>query len=203
MPSRRRKCDAYKVLEKNIERARAFLRIFDVDRTAGRPSRDENELLRGSVVFAVAALDAFLHDLVLEIVPQFGGNPSAVRDALRVIGKDDPGLALRMQLSPDGASRTEEFRQALSDWLDTKSFQGPQKVTTALSYVGCPLTWNDLEAAAGTQAAARLDHFTTMRHDIVHRGRKPLIVRQNADECIKLVAAIAAAINSDVVSNYV
>lgn len=202
MPGQRQKCDAYKVFEANAERAHAFVRLFDVDRTRGRPSRDENELLRGSVVFAIGALDAFLHDLVLEIVPRFGGDRVAVRDALRVIGKDDPGLALRMQLAPDTASRTDEFRSALEDWLETKSFQGPKRVAAALEYVGSSLTWDDLRTTAGAKAPARLEHFTNMRHDIVHRGRSPRIIRGGTQECIDLVSALAAAINADVVKYY-
>ena len=51
----------------NIGRARAFLSIFDKPggsaRTRGRPTDNEKELLRAAVVFAVAALDAYLHDL--------------------------------------------------------------------------------------------------------------------------------------------
>lgn len=202
MPSRRKNCESYGSFRKNLERARAFLRIFDIDRTSGRPSRDENELLRGAVVFAIGALDAFLHDLVLEIVPRFGGDRGAVRDALRVIAKDDPGLALRMQLAPDSTSRTDEFRAALNDWLESKSFQGPQRVVTALSYIGSSLIWEDFDEASGVNAASRLDHFTRMRHDVVHRGRKPRIVRQDAQQCVDLVGAMAGAINSDVVRNY-
>ncbi len=130
------------------------------------------------------------------------GDRGAVRDALRVIGREDPGLALRMQLPPDKASRTDEFRSALGDWLETKSFQGAQKVIAALSYVGSSLTWHELQAEAGADAPARLDHFTQMRHDIVHRGRSPRIVRNGAQECIDVISAVAAAINANVVSYY-
>jgi len=48
------------VFEANLERSRAFLRIFDQDRKVGQPTNDEKELLRGSLVFAVGALDAYL-----------------------------------------------------------------------------------------------------------------------------------------------
>jgi len=198
----RRYCESYKVMRKNVERSRAFLRLFDVDRDRGRPSLDENELLRGSVVYAVAALDAFLHDLVLELVPQFGGDRSELKAALTRIAKDDPGLALRMQLAPDGVSRTEEFRAALKDWLETKSFQGPERVSSALSYVAIELGWDDFDRATGMNAAARLAHFTSMRHDIVHRGAKPRVTRAMAEECVKLVDGIAGSINSDAVQWY-
>jgi hypothetical protein len=189
-------------MRKNVQRSRAFLRLFDVDRYAGRPSTDENELLRGTVVYAVAALDAFLHDLVLEIVPQFGGNTSGLKDALRAIAKDDPSLSLRMQLAPDGASRTGEFKKALGEWLDTKSFQGPFQVVNAMTYVGVVLDWADFDQATGTNSAQRLTHFTAMRHEIVHRGARQRIVRGDAEECVLLVDAIAEKINSEAVQWY-
>ena len=76
MPGRR-KCDSYKTFDKNIARAGAFLRLFDLDRTQGRPSADDNELLRAAVLFAVGALDSMLSDLILEIIPRFGGDSKA------------------------------------------------------------------------------------------------------------------------------
>ena len=104
----RQKCDAYKVFEKNLERSRAFLRIFDIDRTAGQPSNDEKELLRGAIVFAIGALDSFLHELVLEVVPRFGGNRPALSDALRTIGERRPQLVAPPRLG--ARQRVEEGR---------------------------------------------------------------------------------------------
>jgi hypothetical protein len=73
-----KRSEAFGVFEANRERSRAFLRIFDKDRKVGQPSNDEKELLRGSLVFAVGALDAYLSDLILEIVPGTArGRPSS------------------------------------------------------------------------------------------------------------------------------
>ena len=41
-----------------------------------------------------------------------------------------------------------------------------------------------------------------MRHAVVHRGRKPYIRRNIAQECVDLIAEVAATINSRVVSKY-
>jgi hypothetical protein len=92
MPSGRRKTQAYKAFEANIERSRAFLRIFDKEpdggRKQGQPTKDEKELLRGSLVFAVGAvgaLDAYLSDLILEIVPAYAPKSEKLTTALRAI----------------------------------------------------------------------------------------------------------------------
>jgi hypothetical protein len=66
-----KRTDSCRIFETNLERSRAFLRIFDTDRRPGRPTSDEKELLRGSLVFAVGALDAYLSDLILEVVPKY------------------------------------------------------------------------------------------------------------------------------------
>lgn len=198
----RQKCDAYKVFEKNLERSRAFLRLFDVDRTAGQPSNDAKELLRGAIVFAIGALDAFLHELVLEVVPKFGGNRQALTDALRAIAKDDPGLSLRLALAPDGASKEDEFRVALDDWLERKSFQGVARVANALTYVGVSLGIGDFDQHTGVNTAERLEHYTDLRHRIVHRGAKPAVVRNNAQQCVDLIARMAKAINAEAVAFY-
>ncbi len=198
----RQKCDSYKVFEKNLERSRSFLRIFDVDRTAGRPSNDEKELLRGAIVFAIGALDSFLHDLVLEIVPKFGGDRQALAGALRAIAKDDPGLSLRLSLAPDGVSKEDEFRSALDDWLERKSFQGVAHVVNALAYAGVDLSIEDFDQHTGVHTAERLDHYTNLRHRIVHRGARPAVNRGHAQECLDLIAAMARAINTEAVACY-
>lgn len=195
--------DALKVFDLNSQRARAFLRVFDgpAGRTQGQPSNDEKELLRGAVVFAVGALDGYLHELVLEIVPKYGGNQQKLAGPLRAIAKDDPSLALRLALSPSGGDKVAEFRDALDLWLSSKSFQGPEAVVTAMGYVGAVISWQQFNDASGVDAAARLTHFTKMRHGIVHRG-EPDIKRKQADECVSLVEVMAHTIDNSVVSSY-
>ena len=198
----RQKCESYKVFEKNLERSRAFLRIFDIDRTAGQPSNDEKELLRGAIVFAIGALDAFLHELVLEVVPTFGGNTHALADALRAIAKEDPALSLRLALAPDSSSKQEEFRQALDDWLEKKSFHGVRMVANAMTYVGFDLLIIDFDQHTLVNTAERLEHYTQMRHNIVHRGARPAVVRNNAQECVDVIAAMVLAINAKAIELY-
>ena len=69
---------------KNLDRARAFIRLHAA-REMGAPSADERELPRGAVVLAIGALDAFLHDLTLEIVPRFGVASPELAASLRTL----------------------------------------------------------------------------------------------------------------------
>lgn len=200
--AKRRKCESYRVFEKNVARSGAFLTIFDLDRSAGRPTKEESELLRGAVVFSIGALDAFLHELVLELVPTFGGNRAALGAGLRAIAQDDPSLALRMALVRDETEVRKEFREALATWLDRKSFQGVEQVMNALRYVGLTVTMDDFDAVTKVNTARDLAHYTEMRHKLVHRGAQPALSRSQAGRCVSLVSGMGATVNAEAVKYY-
>jgi len=193
--SKQRKTQSLKVFEANLGRAQAFLRIFDKDRGVGQPTNDEKELLRGCLVFAVGALDAYLGDLIVEVVPEIKTRTRALDDALQRIAKDNPGLVLRIALTEDGESRRSEFRSALSAWLENKSFQGSEKVASALNYLGSGHSIADLDEITGVGTAAELDRITKERHQIVHKGTKPYTKRDLAAKAVDLVQSIAGAID--------
>ncbi len=72
----------------------------------------------------------------------------------------------------------------------------------AAGYVGHRVSWSDIDAATGKETASSLTRFTEMRHEIVHRGRKPYVRRQIAQNCVDLIAAIAKAVNTEAVKLY-
>lgn len=187
----------------NIDRPRAFLRIFDkpggIKRGRGQPSDDEKELLRAAVVFSIAALDAYLHDLVLEEVPKKGVHSQELTEAMRNIAREDPALSLRVALADSPTEGRAEFREALDDWLSTKSFQGPEAVQRTLALVGKPVKAATLAKALGDDWASELAHWTDMRHRMVHRAEKPYIRRRNAGACLRLVTNVAEAVDKIVV----
>ncbi|GGM84364.1 hypothetical protein GCM10012275_63790 [Longimycelium tulufanense] len=205
MTSKVTKTEALKVFEKNINRARAFLRIFgkgEEGRRQGQPTNDEKELLRGSLVFAVGALDAYLSDLILEIVPKHAPKNEHVQKALSAIAKSDPGLVLRVSLAPDDKSRRDEFRDALAAWLENQSFHGPKKVMIALDHVGCTLKWSEFDSKTEIDTATELDRVTKERHGIVHRGEKPDVRKDPAEKTVDLIETIAKTVDAAVIKHY-
>lgn len=194
----KRKCESFVVFEKNLKRSRAFITIFgEENRPAGAPSNDERELLRGALVFAIGALDNFIHELILEIVPKFGGDKGAMKQPLAAIAKSDPSLALRVALATADDAE-QEFRDALDTWLEAQSFHGVAKILSALAYVGIKLNESNLPIDWKKQ----LEDFTAERHQIVHRGSTKVIKRDEAKACADLVESIAKAINADAVKYY-
>lgn len=197
--AKRSKCESYVVFEKNLDRSRAFIRVFgESDRDKGAPSNDERELLRGSVVFAIGALDNFMHELILELVPQFGGSRGAMKEPLKKIAREDPALALRVALAASVDDGQREFKDALDSWLESQSFHGVEKVVSAVGFVGLKLD----EGGLRQDWRQRFEHYTGMRHRIVHRGERPSVKRDNANECADLVESIGAAVNRDAVRFY-
>ncbi len=194
---------AFKAFAANIKRARAFIRIFHgaEGRERGQPTKDEKELLRGAIVFAVGALDAYLHDVVLEIVPRFGPEGKSLQEGLKQIAKEDPGLALRVALAATSEDAKDVFRGALSAWLDEKSFQGPEAVVRVLGYLGLE-TKGGVDALVEEGASARLQSLTEQRHNVVHRATSDRITRDDATNAVDLVESVASAVNALVKSKY-
>lgn len=198
--NRRLKTGAYSAFLTNLDRVGSFLRLFDKPggrkRGPGQPSDDEKELLRAIVVFSVGALDAYLHDLILEEVPRGGVRSGALADALKRIAKDDPSLALRVALADDGDARREEFREALDGWLSTQSFQGPDAVIRALKLIGKETTAASLDVKIRAKWTDDLTKWTKSRHGMVHRGGKPYVRRTDAVACRELIHKIADVVDS-------
>lgn len=197
-----------KACKANIARARAFFEFFDqVDdngqrkRGRGQPKNKDKELLRGSLVFAVGALDAYLHDLILEIDPTRAPHSKQLDSAMKAIAKNEPGLALRVAIAPSN-DRVAEFRAALERWLENQSFQGPEKVMTALGLVGCPLDWPDFDKTTGVDTADDLKQATDLRHNIVHRASQTSLTRDRAESVTTLIESIAQRIDQDIMDRY-
>ncbi|GMA22270.1 hypothetical protein GCM10025864_44960 [Luteimicrobium album] len=198
MGPKKKKCESFAIFEKNNARASFLIQDFTLARKAGRPQEIERALLQGAVVFSIGALDNFVHELILEIVPRFGGNGDALHEPLRNIARDDPALALRVALAPTPERRREELQAALDKWLESKSFHGVSAVVNGLKYCGVDLS----EVGLPTNWRARVEHFTEMRHKIVHRGMRPSLTVENATECVDLMGRLAANINDEAVKKY-
>lgn len=197
--AKRRKTESFTVFEKNVNRSRAFIRVFEGTETArkkGRPTSDEVDLLRGALVFSVGALDNFVTELILELVPKFGGSGEAMRQPLTEIAKAEPSLALRVAMAK--ANAEEEFKAALGNWLETKTFHGVKKVMGALTYIGVDMDESTLQS----DWKKSLDEYTDWRHAIVHRGDTRTVKLEQAQQCTDLIEEIGKSINRSAVKLY-
>lgn len=211
------------VLRKNLDRARAFSKIFAAASTntdsggkrgRGRPNRNEHELPRATVVFAIGALDAYLSEVTAEVlVAQLGDSqttPTAsARRALSTISKEISSLALELALIVDASVRHEVARRAIVGHMTSNvSNHGAKAVGSTIDRMGeiSPgVVWGAVQsrmtdfprlAQSGGSPPAILDHWTNVRHRIVHQGEAVTVSVQLARELVDFIEAIGEAVDS-------
>jgi len=214
--------DAMSALRTNLERAQAFTRIFDAASTKptpgtkrgrGKPSREENELLRAAVIFSLGALDAYLSDVATEVlIAQLDkaatGPNTDTRALLRRVMNEIPTLPMELALAGNTKLRHQIIRDALADHLGNRvSNHGPKGVSDTLQRMGEAVDWDDVSVppglgttASGTKkpadAAAALKHWTQIRHGLIHQGKRPQVKSEPAKALIEFVTAIATHVDS-------
>lgn len=213
---------AHVVLEKNLDRTRAFTRIFFAGSTKpgpgqkrgpGKPSEEEKELLRAAVIFSIGALDAYLSEAAAEVlvaqleaadtVPTTGA-----RTLLKRVAREMDTLALELALTTDRDRRRAVARQALLDHLTSSvSNHGTKAVAATLERMGEARpggVWDALDlslskwphlATSGRKSAAILDHWTDNRHKVVHEGKAVAVNGDHARELIDFIAALCAEVD--------
>jgi hypothetical protein len=210
--------DAYGTFLKNIARPKALQAMFDAGslkpkkgdrRTAGKPTKQENELLRASVIVTIGALDAYLSDVAAEVlVAQLRGRQSRSDDArnlLRRVLKEVDTLPLELALLSDQDDREVLVSDVLRDHLSNKvSNHGAKGVSTTVERMGARLEWARLDteipvslafAKDPKSAAGLLDAWTDRRHALVHRGRALVISSPRAKALVTFVESIGQEVD--------
>ena len=196
--------DSKTTFDINAERAGYFLVIHEAAQggVVGAPITPVRELPRAAVVFAVGALDAYLSEVSAEVLIKqiAAATPSFdVRDALRRVDSEIPTLSLEVALVPSQQERTQRIRNAIVDHFHNRvSHHGAKGVSNAVERIGGRPTdvWNHVRSLRFANAHADLDRWTNIRHQIVHQGKKSPVRRREAQRCIKLVSAIAEAVDN-------
>jgi hypothetical protein len=194
--------EAKKAFDVNIKRASYFLDIHEETQLGvGAPSRARRELPRGAVVFAVGALDAYLSDVSAEVmVTRLQSDPAGgdLRDLLRQVQKEVPTLSLEVALLPTREERITHIHDAILEHFRTNvSNHGSKAVSAAVLRMERRPTdfWADIERTH-EDAPGELDHWTDVRHEIVHLGKKSRVRRPHARDFIDLVKDIAGTLDS-------
>lgn len=210
--------DAYKAFRKNIARPKALQTMFDAGslkpkkgdrRSSGKPTTQENELLRASVIVTIGALDAYLSDVAVEVlVAQLRvSQPRSdeARSLLRRVLKEVDTLPLELALLSDQDDREAVVADALRDHLTNKvSNHGARGVVSTVERMGAKFDWARLEnkipawlALSGDPAspAGLLDAWTVRRHALVHQGRALRIKSPRARALVTFVESIAEEVD--------
>jgi len=144
------------------------------------PTSVRGDMRRLGVVMAVAALDTYMHRLILERVytHEDGKLPGALArldlTIEAVLGwADESGVAARKK--PHNSRPRVGVKRQLRDRLLRETFQSYENVSKALGMAGLSGKWEDIgktfsPSMTPKQIRTRLDQIVIRRNQIVHEG---------------------------------
>lgn len=209
---------AHKAFRLAIKRPQALLEMFDggslkpkkgVKRAPGKPSWQENELLRASVITVIGTLDAYLSDVAAEVLVAQLENAdtpgSDARSVLKQVMEDIKTLPLELALVTDASKRRSVAQTAIQEHLANRvSNHGAKGVAATLGRMGESIDWSKLDksvtpnlklANVKDNPAALLDAWTQRRHQLVHHGKALKITSPGAHALVDFVVAIARVVD--------
>jgi hypothetical protein len=201
----------YKAATHCVDRAKALLAA------AADPANAAitDDLRRVSVVMVVAALDTYMHRLIVDrayrhdVLPgKLAGLSLTFRDALRQA--DAAGKAARAK--PHKSRPRVALKRALRDRLLRDTFQRYDDVSTALGMAGLSGNWGPIGQALvpplqPAQIEVRLNAIVDRRNQVAHEGdyvrldrpqtaRMNVITQQEAADDIAFISSLVDAIHS-------
>lgn len=210
--------EAHKTFALTIKRPQALLEMFDAGslkptkgakRGPGKPSWQENELLRASVITAIGALDAYLSDAAAEVLVaqlEHADTPgSDARNVLKQVMDEIKTLPLELALVTDATKRRGVAQTAIQEHLANRvSNHGAKGVAGTLGRMGETIDWSKLDKgitpdlklkSVKDSPAALLDAWTQRRHQLVHQGKALNISSPSAHALVDFVVAIANVVD--------
>jgi hypothetical protein len=198
MAATRKHTASFRRLRRNLKRGRTLLdRFFDnpggKPRGVGQPAAHEQELLRSVLVLAVGALDAYLSELVIELMPKLAQSGRAQVIFERLM-KENAGLVLQaVYLGGD------ELDAALASAVESQFLRtvmhGSKAVRQVSDWCVLNLSFDNFDSDRFPQAMKLLDEWTDKRHRIVHRGELVKMKRHEATSVLDLVEHIGRVLN--------
>lgn len=182
------------VFEKNIERARDLFSAHRATFPKGKPPKTWGaDILRSALVFAVASLDAYMHDKVAESVPIMiknrslnipGGFVGLMKDQvsydqlLRILFKERP---------------LEHFRTAVKRHYAERTIQNAAEIEKVMGVLGISDFWYKLAQEVNRRPGRVkkygkktikdfIQPYITRRHQIVHEADLYTSKKHNADK---------------------
>ena len=153
-----------------------------------------SELLRAVLVLTFGALDAFLSELLIELLPKIAlASPEAT--VFDRIAKDNPGLILRAVYlgSPE---RDAALAEAVEAHFQAKTMHGAKAVRQVSDWCALGLADAAFDSTKNSKVLSSLDDWTDKRHRIVHRGELVKLTRTNAGSLIELVESLGTTLNA-------
>ncbi|CAM5681047.1 hypothetical protein MAUB1S_01460 [Mycolicibacterium aubagnense] len=153
--------------ESNIARSRELVGLGQAVAGITVGTVDAADMYRAALVQAVAALDSYVHDVVLdysvEIVKGVRGPGSPTRVGLHVSAV---GL---LTCAANPVELELRAREAINERLSQETYQKPDDVAKAFAMVGIPGLWQGVFGNAAGAIKRNLNLVVGRRNRIVHR----------------------------------
>jgi hypothetical protein len=185
----------------SIGEIRKLSHLYDEMQKVVLDKSELSDLLRIQLVNAVSAFDKFLHDLVrIGVVSQLKGSMDMEKKTLSTIHIDADTYIRLSKLSASAYDQLELHRlleNRVELVLKTMSFQRPEKIKDALSYIWSESNkWNKLATEMSLSENELRDSiclYVDRRNQIVHEGdfdpistsRRP-IEPKDVENCVAL-----------------
>ena len=189
--------------QKNIVRSRELIGLGEAIHGLTVGAVDASDMYRAALVQSVAALDSYVHDVVLD-------HAVAI-----VLGSRTPGSESKVGLhfgtvadilsATNASDRELRAREAINTRLSRETFQKPEDIAKALSMVGVAAIWSTAFGAAGAKSArTALSLVVRRRNVIVHRcdidptglGTPYPLTKDDAVDAVTTVESTVTAIAS-------
>jgi hypothetical protein len=157
--------NAVVLFDKNIQSAKEMIHLYEGVENLGS-SLNIDWLLRGAIVFAISAMDAYFHDKIKYRVGRFKSTnmPKAMQKFR---------IALGELVHWEKASRKGNvLRNWMTNYYSVRPLQTQQDIADAMSLLGIDDFWNKVEKNIGQKKKLmdELKEYTKRRNQIVHEG---------------------------------
>lgn len=153
-------------LRANTQRARDMVGLGQSISSMTGGTVDGSDLFRSALVQAVAALDAYVHGVILDKTVDLLMGRSAVTGAARVTLNANEIADLLAE--PAGVQQELLARALVAQRLARDTFQKPDDIAKAYAGVGVRALWTTAFPSTSQQVTADLRSAVTRRNDIVH-----------------------------------
>lgn len=173
----------------NIARARELVGIGQA--VSGMTPLDLTDMYRAALVQAVAALDAWVHDVVLDMAVEIltGVRPPGSNTKLGL----NLGAMTQLLTAPNGLELEMRSKVLVNERLSVETFQKPDDVAKAFAMVGVGAIWSTAFGSGNAEAAkTALSVVVWRRNQIVHRcdmdasGAAPYLALSDSDALIAI-----------------
>ncbi|MGW4577196.1 hypothetical protein ACWELP_00745 [Rhodococcus aetherivorans] len=128
---------------------------------------DASDMYRGALVQGVAALDSYVHDVVLDYAVAIVLGTRAAGSVSR-LGLHF-GAVSDLVTAPSAVDREMRAREAINERLSTETFQKPDDIGKAFAMVGVNKLWASVFGPTAGDVTTALRLVVARRNGIVHR----------------------------------